>query len=626
MKKVILFLLCTFGLFCLMPVQAASSQIPVAERGVLDLTDWGFTEQGIINLNGDWEFYWQEFWQPSQIPTRKSIPSYLEVPSTWRGKYLMGEVLPSGGYATYRLTINFASHDSSLKALKIPTIYTAYKLYANNELVTSRGTIGTSASEVKPNAAPQTIFVTPVDGKLDLVIQVANFHHSKGGIRNSIILGTPDQILHMNNNFLFTRAILLGSLLIIGLYYLVYFIFRQEEKFAIYFALFCLALCTYQLLSREAPLYLIFPNLNWALAKRIEYVSFYSCLPLYICFIKELYPTKFLRNILDILLIIVLMVWSLALLAPTSVYMQSLPFFTGLIIFFLLCYLCILIQATCGKGDNAFLPITTGFLALFSVVNDILNYYSVINTYYGLSSIGILVYLFSQAIVLSKRQSQAMTKAEELSAENAQMLDEITNLNRNLEDRISQRTAQLNEIIEVLNNEILERTETEQKLKLYATTDIMTGLANRVTCIDTLKTQLAMAQINNSHLTVCFIDIDNLKVINDEFGHPVGDDLIINISDILKSRIRQTDTIGRIGGDEFLIVFPQCTQQEAELLWQRVEEAIQEFNQTTNKPYRISLSHGFAEYRPGDDITAQTLIEKADSKMYQVKRPEPNQS
>ncbi|MFY9175522.1 MAG: diguanylate cyclase [Peptococcia bacterium] len=617
--RILLLSLLLLGLLISSSVYAGNIKQPLAVQGVLDLTNWNFEEQGVVRLNGDWEFYWQEYRHSFPSSDSRITPSLIKIPSTWLNEYYQGKKLPSEGYATYRLTIILDPEDNNIKAIKLPPIYTAYKMYVNGQLVASRGNIGVSTPEVQPNGAPQLAFFSPLNGKLDIVIQVANFHHARGGIRNELTLGSPSQIVRLQNNLHNTQVILLGALIISGLYFLVHFFFRREDRFALYFALFCLSLSTYILFSREAPIYLLFPNINWHLAKRIEYITLYSCLPLYICFVKEIYPAKFLWGVLDIIQVFALMVLAIAVLAPATTFMHSLTFYHGLISIFIVCYVGIIIKAVREKHEGAIISITAGIISLVTVLIDLLIYYTVLYSFYGFTTIGMLVYFFSQSVILSKRSSQAINRAEKLSADNARMLDEITTLNQNLEDRISQRTAQLNEIIEVLNNEIMERTKTEQKLRLYATTDIMTGLANRFNCMDTLKQQMAMAQINDQPLTICFVDVDNLKDVNDHYGHAVGDDLIINIGNILKSQVRKSDTVGRIGGDEFLIIFPQCTREEAEKLWNRIEEKITEFNQTTDKPYKISVSHGFAENEPGRETTAQKLIELADMEMYQVK-------
>lgn len=623
LKQIRLMLILFISLCALLvtaPLYARTVEYPSANLGTLDLTNWDFSEQGTVDLKGEWEFYWQRFLQPEQIINQQVAPAFIDVPSTWRNKVINGITLSGDGYATYRLTIKLAQTDNSLKALKMPAIYTAYKMWVNGELVATNGILGTSVQEMKPQSVPSIVFASPANGKIDLVIQVANFNHIKGGLRNEIYLGTPRQILAMREHSLNLQMLLLGSMLIMGVYYLVHYIFRRNEKSSHYFGLYCLVVGMRLLFVGEAALLHLFPDFNWSLAKRLEYASLYSSIPLFSLFIYNLYPSYVSRRFIKGLVIVCSSLLGIVLLGPTKVYLQTLNFYQGIIAFSTIYYLYILIKAALDKQESSYLSAAAGFIFLLSVFNDILNYYKIIDTFDGLFALGLLVFLFSQSVILSKRFSQAITQAEELSEENTQMVSEITLLNRNLEDKISHRTAQLNEIIEILNKEIAERSEAEEKLRLYATTDIMTGLANRATGLNTLDTQLAFAQRNNWHLTVGFIDINNLKVVNDDFGHQVGDELIVNISNILKNQIRQSDTVSRIGGDEFLIIFPKCPLSEAEVVWQRVEGAITEFNHTKNKPYQISLSYGFAEFSPGEEITAQELVEIADSQMYRVKK------
>jgi len=100
------------------------------------------------------------------------------------------------------------------------------------------------------------------------------------------------------------------------------------------------------------------------------------------------------------------------------------------------------VQSCPDKQEGAYLSIIAGLIVLLSVICDLLNYYSVIDTINNVSSIGLLCYLLSISIILSKRFSLAIARAEILSAENARMIEEISGLNQNLEERITQRTAQ----------------------------------------------------------------------------------------------------------------------------------------------------------------------------------------
>lgn len=192
-------------------------------------------------------------------------------------------------------------------------------------------------------------------------------------------------------------------------------------------------------------------------------------------------------------------------------------------------------------------------------------------------------------------------------------------LNRNLEERIQERTRELNESIARLNNEIAERKEMEKKLRQYATSDIMTGLLNRATGMTVLEKQMELARRKSWPLTIGYLDLDGLKKINDTLGHQVGDELIINTARILTNTLRKSDAISRLGGDEFLMVMPHCGLAEAQKLWQRVLAGIAEFN-ARNETYQIRLSYGFAEFNPQEPVTVRELLEEADKEMYKMKK------
>lgn len=184
------------------------------------------------------------------------------------------------------------------------------------------------------------------------------------------------------------------------------------------------------------------------------------------------------------------------------------------------------------------------------------------------------------------------------------------------------RASELEVTIDMLNREIDERKAVEKKLKIYATTDMMTGLLNRATGFAALEQQLLLAKRHNWALTVCFVDIDNLKYINDTYGHKAGDNVIIKTGHILRGYIRESDLVSRIGGDEFLVVFSKCHIAEAKEVWQRVLAKINELN-LENPKHQISLSNGFSQFYPDNPespSTIESLIEAADINMYLSKK------
>lgn len=167
-----------------------------------------------------------------------------------------------------------------------------------------------------------------------------------------------------------------------------------------------------------------------------------------------------------------------------------------------------------------------------------------------------------------------------------------------------------------ITRDITERKRVETELRRLATTDVLTDVYNRRSGLLLFRQQLQLAQRNKQRLCVCYVDTDFLKTINDVYGHAEGDEVLKTISAIIKEVLRKIDIICRLGGDEFLLVFPQCAMKQAVYIWNRIDERINSFNAKETKPYSISLSRGFAEYDPANEKSADQLIMIADKEMY----------
>lgn len=167
------------------------------------------------------------------------------------------------------------------------------------------------------------------------------------------------------------------------------------------------------------------------------------------------------------------------------------------------------------------------------------------------------------------------------------------------------------EIEELKSNKIL--------LEKYAYIDDMTGVLNRRAGLDILKKTIENNKQLESCTTVCFIDVDGLKKVNDRYGHPEGDRLLIIVSDILKKNVRTSDILFRLGGDEFFIVFPSLNKKKAYKVIERINEKIDEINETKKYKYKISLSIGLYEYCDEEISSVYDIIEKADLDMYKRK-------
>jgi len=137
-------------------------------------------------------------------------------------------------------------------------------------------------------------------------------------------------------------------------------------------------------------------------------------------------------------------------------------------------------------------------------------------------------------------------------------------------------------LLEEKNREILRLQSELIKWKKCATLDPMTGVKNKKEGFRILDNEIKKIGSNQKSLTICFIDVDDLKKINDQFGHCEGDRLLTRVSRLIRENIRNKDVAFRFGGDEFVIIFPETTEYEAKLVWKRITEEIERFNRNLN--------------------------------------------
>jgi len=167
--------------------------------------------------------------------------------------------------------------------------------------------------------------------------------------------------------------------------------------------------------------------------------------------------------------------------------------------------------------------------------------------------------------------------------------------------------------------DITERKRAEEELRRLATVDTLTDLYNRRTGLTLLEEQLKLAKREGGKLTVCYIDVDGLKEINDAYGHLEGDGVLKILAGLFRGMMREADIACRLGGDEFLLIYPRCALGQAEALWERIAGELEALNSGGERPYLIQLSRGFAEYDPSRETSMDQLIAIADREMYKDK-------
>ena len=163
----------------------------------------------------------------------------------------------------------------------------------------------------------------------------------------------------------------------------------------------------------------------------------------------------------------------------------------------------------------------------------------------------------------------------------------------------------------------------DRELRLLALTDELTCLYNRRGFFAAAAHQLKMASRNAQSLLLLYCDVDNLKMINDSFGHQEGDLAVIRTADALERAFRHSDILARLGGDEFVVLALESSSQTQEILLRRFEKCLKKGN-TGESRYDLSVSVGVARFDPKRAISLGELIAQADKAMYEKKRSHQN--
>jgi diguanylate cyclase (GGDEF)-like protein len=163
---------------------------------------------------------------------------------------------------------------------------------------------------------------------------------------------------------------------------------------------------------------------------------------------------------------------------------------------------------------------------------------------------------------------------------------------------------------------ISERKNVEKKLEAFASLDPLTKTYNRKMGIRYLNHQILKAKKGNVPLTAAYVDIDNLKHVNDTYGHDMGDELIRQIITILRMCLRETDIISRFGGDEFLLIFSNCDIENAGKIMRRITDEINLENLDGLYPFFLGISYGIEQYDESVSGSSDDYIKHLDSLMY----------
>ncbi|MFY0651610.1 MAG: response regulator [Cyclobacteriaceae bacterium] len=426
-----------------------AKELPRAEKGVLDLRDWDFSENPAVNLEGEWEFYWmQTLNQEDLLSVAKR--EYRYYPRTWDK-----DSLSSKGFATQRLRVILNSVTPKL-SIALPHMFNAYLLFINGEFVSSNGQFGTSEESSVPHWLPDTKDLMITCDTLDIVLQISNFRHSKGGGSRNISLGSKNFLQSVSKRTWAYDLIMGSSLFFIGLFFMVLYWFGRHEKQILFFALFSLFYSYRAIGSETYTLHYLLPELPWLFTLRLEYITMYlSCL-FFVFYSYYLYKSEtsiwFVRVTLGLISVLIL----LALFFPPSVF----TYFTTPFSIIVLCSFVYLfytyIKATAYQRLGSRLSLISTVILFLTSAHSILSFLGFLDPIRTLYFIGLQQFFFFQSIILFYRYTlnleQAKKKAEKAAQSRSDFLSMISHEIR----------TPLNAVIGLTNYLISDKPKKEQ--------------------------------------------------------------------------------------------------------------------------------------------------------------------
>lgn len=387
-----------------------------ADRGVLDLRNYDFSDSGLISLRGEWEFHENHFLQPG---SQRTPDRYISSGASWEN----GEGFPPRNFGSYRLTI-FLPEGTPGESLHLEhrEVGSAARIYWNGEELLSIGRPASTAEFARGAWNSGVSSALETADRVEVIIHMSNYDTVNGGLIDNLIIGPRSRVFAHYHSTLAMNYFLLGILSIMAVYHLFLFFYRRREPAPLWFAVLSLFLGLRALVVDTFPLTLLIPHIGIAPVMRLNFLTFSVSIMAVTLFVHFTYPGKFSRILAWTAAAGSLVYSALVIFAPTFTFTSYLFPFQLFSLLIALGLSAVVLHALFTRkpfsGTFALGFLVLLFTAVFDIIKTIL-----LLPIPSLSSLGMVLFILILSLNLSRRTTRALQNSETLSARLQQIND-----------------------------------------------------------------------------------------------------------------------------------------------------------------------------------------------------------
>jgi len=411
----------------------------VIKNGLLDLRGETITEKYLIKLNGEWEFYWKKMLRPYNFDeTFAPAPDAIaRVPSYWTDLNYYGKKLEGQGYATYRLVILLPSGPKPNLGLDVKVMDSAYDLYVNGKFLGSNGIPGTQVENTVPKYDPTIYRFIPTSDTVEIIFNVSNFHHRRGGFWLPVGFGSFAKIQQVAANNFGRSIATVGILLTFSLFFLFFFVIYPRDKVSLYFSIALFGIGMRDLFTNQMLIDL-FLSPGWTMTVRFEYISTYIAVTGALWFLYSLYKKPYQK----VIALTFTTVFSILSISTFILKVSTFSYFTyvtylAIIIFAIDSLITSVIQLFRKRSFKNTVYLVGFLLIVASATHD--------SVLAAISTTGATNYITQEVLIIFMLMQAGMLTYNWVSSflEKEKLREELETLNRNLETMVTKRTVEL---------------------------------------------------------------------------------------------------------------------------------------------------------------------------------------